>query len=59
MYADLKMFNRKIGRCKNNPQNSFTTKVREHILSGFLMSKKVSMRIIMMYAELKIITKIL
>ena len=53
------MFNRKIGRCKNNPENSFTTKVSEHILSGFLMSKKVSMRIIMMYAELKIIIKIL
>ena len=28
----------KIDGCKNNPKNSFTTKVSEHIPSGFSMS---------------------
>ena len=27
-----------IDGCKNNPENSSTAKVREHIQSGFLMS---------------------
>ena len=27
-----------IDGCKNNPENSSTTKVREHIASGFSMS---------------------
>ena len=35
-YADLECF--KNGERKNNPENSFTTKVGEHILSGFSMS---------------------
>ena len=38
IYAYLKCIIEKIDRCKNNPENSFTTKVSEHILSGFLMS---------------------
>ena len=29
------MFNRKIGGCKNKPENSSTTKVGKHIPSGF------------------------
>ena len=32
------MFNGKIDRCKNNPQNSCTTKVSEHVSSGSSMS---------------------
>ena len=33
------MYNiKKIYRCKNNPENSSTTKVSKHILSGFSMS---------------------
>ena len=32
------MFNRKIDGCKNNPVNSSTAKVSEHIPSGFSMS---------------------
>ena len=32
------MFNRKHCRCKNNPENSSTTKVGKHIPSGFSMS---------------------
>ena len=31
------MYNRKIDGCKNNPENLFTTKVSEHIPSGFSM----------------------
>ena len=29
------MYNRKIDGCKNNPENSSTTKVREDIPSGY------------------------
>ena len=38
IYADLECLIEKIDRCKNNPENSFTTKVSEHIPSGFSMS---------------------
>ena len=38
IYADLECFMEKIDGCKNNPENSSTTKVVEHILSGFSMS---------------------
>ena len=34
-YADLQCLIEKIDGCKNNPENSSTVKVREHILSGF------------------------
>ena len=40
------LFIKKIDRCKNNPENSFTTKVSEHIPSGFLMSTISSFKII-------------
>ena len=40
------MINRKIDGCKNNPENLFTTKVREHIPSGFSMSTISSFKII-------------
>ena len=39
IYADLECLIEKIDECKNNPQNSFTTKVSEHIPSGFSMSR--------------------
>ena len=37
-YADLECLIENIDGCKNNPENSFTTKVCKHIPSGFLMS---------------------
>ena len=38
IYADLDCITKKIDGCKNNPENSSKTKVREHISSGFSMS---------------------
>ena len=38
IYADLECLIEKIDRCKNNPENSSTIKVGEHIPSGFSMS---------------------
>ena len=38
IYANLECIIEKIDGCKNNPENSSTTKVREHIPSGFSMS---------------------
>ena len=35
IYADLECIIEKIDGCKNNPENSFTTKVSEHIPSGY------------------------
>ena len=35
VYADLGCLIEKIDGCKNNPENSFTTKVGKHIPSGF------------------------
>ena len=40
IYADLK----KIDGCKNNPEKSSATKVGEHILSGFSLSKISSLK---------------
>ena len=37
IYADLECIIEKIQGCKNNPKNSFTTKVSKHIPSGFSM----------------------
>ena len=37
-YGDLQCIIEKIDGCKNNPENSSTTKVSGHIPSGFLMS---------------------
>ena len=48
-YADLESKIEKIDGCKNNPENSSTTKVRKHIPPAFSMSK-----ISLMYAEVKI-----
>ena len=38
IYADLECLIEKIDGSKNNPENSSTTKVGEHIPSGFSMS---------------------
>ena len=38
IYAGLECIIEKIDGCKNNPENSSTTKVSEHIPSGFSMS---------------------
>ena len=35
--ADLECLIEKIDGCKNNPENTFTTNIGEHILSGFSM----------------------
>ena len=44
IYADLECIIEKSDRCKNNPENSSTTKVSEHIPSGFSMSTISSFR---------------
>ena len=44
IYADLKYIIEKIDGCKNNPENSSTTKVSKHILSGFSTSTISSFR---------------
>ena len=51
IYADLESILENIDGCKNNPENSSTTKVTEHIPSGFSMStissfkaEKISMK---------------
>ena len=46
IYADLERIIQKIHGCKNNPENSSTAKVSEHIPSGFSMSPISSLRII-------------
>ena len=38
IYADVEYIIEKTDGCKNNPENSCTKKVREHIPSGFSMS---------------------
>ena len=38
IYADLECITEKIGRYKNNPENTSTTKVSEPITSNFSMS---------------------
>ena len=44
IYADLECIIEKTDGCKNNPENSSTTKVRKHISSGFSMSTISSFR---------------
>ena len=46
IYADLEYIIEKIDGYKNNPENSSTTKVSEHIPSGFSMRTISSFRII-------------
>ena len=44
IYANLECIIENIDGCKNNPKNSSTTEVREHIPSGFSMSTTSSFR---------------
>ena len=44
IYADLECLIEKTDGCKSNPENSSTTKVSEHITSGFSMSTISSFR---------------
>ena len=44
IYADLESLLEKIDWCKNNPENSFTTKVSERIPSVFSMSTILSFK---------------
>ena len=60
IYADLECLIDKIDACKNNPENSSTTKVSEHIPSGFLMSTILPIKSIeksMIYTEVTIAWK--
>ena len=43
-YTDLERIIEKIDGCKNNPQNSSTTNLSEHIPSGFSISTIFSFR---------------
>ena len=43
-YGDLECIIEKIDGCKNNPENSSTTKVSEHIPSDFSMSTILSFK---------------
>ena len=45
-YVDLECLIEKTDRCKNNPENSFTTKVGQHIILGFPMSTVLLHKII-------------
>ena len=38
IYADLECIIKKIDGCQNSPENPSTTKVREHLPSGFSLS---------------------
>ena len=44
IYADLECIIEKTDRCKNDPENSSTTKVSKHIPSGFSLSTISSFR---------------
>ena len=44
IYIDLECIIEKIDGCQNNPEYSFTTKVSEHIPSGFSMSTTSSFK---------------
>ena len=37
-YVDIKCLIEKLNGCKNNPENSYTTNVGEHVPSDFSMS---------------------
>ena len=54
IYVDLYFLMKNTDGYKNNPGRSFTTKVSEHIPSGFSISIISSFKISMMYTEVKI-----
>ena len=55
IYANRECIIEKIDGCKNNPENSSTTKVSEHIPSDFSMSTIFSFRSIENKHEIEII----
>ena len=58
IYEDLECLTKNFGECKNNPENSSTSKVDEHFSSGSLISTYhhlIAQKINMMYAEVKIV----
>ena len=55
-YADLECIIEATDRCKKNPENSSTTKVREHIRPDFLIYLEAE-KISTMYTEVKIACK--
>ena len=60
IYADLECIIEKTDGCKNNPENSSTAKVNEHIPSGFSMSTISFFRSIenkQIFAEVKTVGK--
>ena len=57
IYANLECLIEKIDGCINNPENSSTTKVSEHISSGFQCAQCLHLKaqkISIMYIDLKI-----
>ena len=44
IYADFECIIEKIYECEDNPENSFTAKLSDHIPSGFLMSTILSFK---------------
>ena len=54
IYADLECLAEKINECKNNPENSSTAEVNEHIPSSVSMSTISSSRSIENNIEVKI-----
>ena len=58
VYANLECILEKIDECKNNHKNSSTTKVSEHILSGFQCLQYLqleALKISMIYIEVNIV----
>ena len=55
IYANLEFIIEKIDRWKNNPENSSTAKVSEHILSGYSMSSMSKKSELFVKTNLKII----
>ena len=53
IYADLKCTIEKIDTCKNNPENSSTTKIGQYLQYCHLKVSKISM----MYIEVKVAWK--
>ena len=60
IYSDIEPLIKKIHGCTNNPKNSLTLKVREHILCGYSMPTKWdfdSIKASILYIEGKIVLK--
>ena len=58
IYADFEFLIKKIDRCSNNPENSSTTKIGEHILYGYSLSTIYGLLIVRKTSILYIVGKI-